>query len=51
MANVIVNIVVAKLNPDITPNEFKTYKERLANLKKLAFEFTKAIDNGWLPHR
>jgi site-specific recombinase XerC len=38
-----------KLNLDITPNEFKTYKQRLVNLKKLAFEFSKAIESGWIP--
>jgi site-specific recombinase XerC len=39
----------SKLNLNITPNLFRTYKERLSQFKKLAFEFTKAIDKGWNP--
>jgi site-specific recombinase XerD len=38
-----------KLNLEINPNYCKTYKDRLKHLKKLSFEFTKALSSGWSP--
>ncbi|WAC41064.1 hypothetical protein [Pedobacter sp. SL55] len=38
-----------KFSLDIHPNTLKTYQERLSSLKQLAYEATKAIENGWLP--
>ncbi|RZL02281.1 MAG: site-specific integrase, partial [Pedobacter sp.] len=36
-----------KLGSNLNPNLYKTYKERLKYFNQLAFDFTKAIDNGW----
>src|SRR5690606_34169514 len=38
-----------KLNLDINPNLFKSFKERKSQFNKLAYEFTKALESGWLP--
>jgi integrase len=38
-----------KLNLEINPNYCKTYNDRLKYLKKLSFEFTKALNSGWSP--
>ncbi|WP_017259505.1 tyrosine-type recombinase/integrase [Pedobacter arcticus] len=39
----------SKINVDLNPNLYKSYKERLKCFNQLAFEFTKAVERGWLP--
>ncbi|WP_316814060.1 site-specific integrase [Pedobacter heparinus] len=38
-----------KLNQDLNPNYCTTYADRLRHFKKLAYEFTKALEGGWAP--
>lgn len=38
-----------KLNQDLNPNYCKTYLDRQKHFKKLAYEFTKALEAGWNP--
>lgn len=38
-----------KINIDINPNSCRTYSGRLKQLNELAFEFSKALENGWHP--
>ena len=38
-----------KLNQDLNPNYCKTHSDRLKHFKKLAYQFTKALEAGWTP--